>query len=79
MAGLTPDMARLGVDALNAGVLAYLNGGPLSPFLDRRSGPVWFRGYVSNPAPDACARLEEALQIWGRGGWSSATRRRTTA
>jgi hypothetical protein len=63
--GITPEMAKLGVDALNAGVLAYLNGGPQSPFLDRRDGPLWFRGYVQAPAPDVCSRLDEALQILG--------------
>jgi hypothetical protein len=29
--GITPEMARLGVDAINAGVLAYLNGGAPPP------------------------------------------------
>jgi len=63
--GLTPEMAKLGVDAVNAGVLAYLNGGPLSPFLDRGSGPLYFRGYINGPHPDTCSRLDQALQILG--------------
>jgi hypothetical protein len=63
--GLTPDMARHGIDAVNAGVLAYLDGESPSPFVDRRSGPMYFRGYVSDPASDACVRLDEALQFLG--------------
>ncbi len=63
--GITPEMATLGVDALNAGVLAYLNGGPLSPFLDRQNGPLWFRGYIQAPTPETCSRLDQALRILG--------------
>ena len=63
--GLTPEMAKLGVDALNAGVLGYLNGGPPSPFLDRRNGPLYFLGYLEAPTTDACSRLDEALQTLG--------------
>jgi hypothetical protein len=63
-AGITPELARLGVEALNAGVLAYLNGGPESPFTDR-DGPLWFRGYVRQSDPEACLRLDQALQVLG--------------
>jgi hypothetical protein len=63
--GLTPEMAKFGVDAVNAGVLGYLNGGPLSPFLDRWSGPLYFRGYLNDPASDACPRLDQALKTLG--------------
>jgi hypothetical protein len=63
--GLTPEMARHGVDALNAGILAYLNGGPEFPFLDRRNGPLYFRGYVQGFDPDTCPRLAQALQVLG--------------
>jgi len=59
--GITPEMARLGEDAMNAGVLAYLNGGPQSSFVGR-DGPLWFRGYAREAAPDACSLLGQALE-----------------
>lgn len=63
-AGITPEMATLGLDALNAGVLAYLNGGAESPVVGR-SGPLWLRDYVRASTPEVCAHLSEALKILG--------------
>jgi hypothetical protein len=64
-AGLTPEMAKLGLDAINAGMVAAVAGGPSFPFLDRRNGPVWFRGYISETGQEVCSRLDEALRSVG--------------
>jgi hypothetical protein len=63
-AGISPEMARLGLDALNAGVLAYLNGGPESAIVGR-DGPLWFRGDANASTTADCDLLSEALQILG--------------
>ncbi|HJN75482.1 MAG TPA: metallophosphoesterase [Myxococcota bacterium] len=51
--GVTPEYAKLGVDAIN-GLLA-------TPEVLGNSSPIWFRGYLQGPEPTACKTLELAL------------------
>ena len=51
--GITPEAAALGVEGING-----LLGQPdrLGP-----DSPIWYRGYLQDPEPEACKRLEAAL------------------
>ena len=49
--GVTPEFAAMGLDALNA----------LGPDQLGESSPIWYRGYLQDPEPEACKVLSEAL------------------
>ena len=53
--GITPVWAAKGVDAINATPWAALG----------EDSPIWYRGFILDPEPTACPRLEEALLALG--------------
>jgi len=58
--GVTPEMAELGIDALNAWAQAAV-AGQASPEVLGDAGPMWYRGYLQFGLTDACPALERAL------------------
>ncbi len=58
--GVSPDYARLGVEALNT-LLPRVVAGSLSPAALGDASPVWYRGYAQQPEHVACKELESAL------------------
>jgi hypothetical protein len=61
--GLRPDIAKLGIEAINTGVRNEMFGS--TRHFTASEGPLWFRGYVQAPEAEACPLLDEALQILG--------------
>lgn len=66
--GVTPEWAAKGLDAVNAEArqalrahLAEPAAAASSPVLGER-GPLWYRGFVQDPAPQACAALARSLR-----------------
>lgn len=66
--GVRASWARLGIDRINARAHDALRAGEreraraevLGP-----DGPLWFRGYLTDPEPIACPELEQALKALG--------------
>ncbi len=58
--GVSPQMAALGVDTLNATVRGAIDSDPRHPVLGE-TGPLWYRGFVQDSEAVACPRLAEAL------------------
>lgn len=58
--GVTPEYAAMGVDAINALAAAVVAGDAPESGLGPTS-PIWYRGYVQDPEPQACPRLAQAL------------------
>jgi len=61
--GITPKWAARGIDGINAAVRAALHGGP--PTVLGEDGPLWYRGFVVEPAQTACASLQRSLEALG--------------
>lgn len=59
--GVTPARAALGVEALNREVPRVLAG----TLVADPESPTWYRGYLQEPEPLACANLERALVALG--------------
>lgn len=57
--GVTEEFAKLGIDAINAQAREAMRSGG-GPVLGER-GPLWFRGYVTDPEATACPALDRAL------------------
>lgn len=62
--GVHPDHAGGGVDAINATARAAYDAPGKPPILGE-DGPLWYRGYVNDPEPQACPLLERALERLG--------------
>ncbi len=58
--GITPTMAELGLERMNAWVLAAMEGGA-DPAVLGRDGPLWFRGYLEGELTEVCPALSQAL------------------
>ena len=58
--GITPAMAELGIERLNAWVQAAVAGESSADVLGEH-GPLWYRGYLQDDMPTACASLTTAL------------------
>jgi hypothetical protein len=61
--GVHPDVAALGVAAINDAVRTGIDTSSKPPL--GNDGPLWFRGYVQAPEADACPALEKALKALG--------------
>lgn len=61
--GVTEEYAKLGVDAINDQARQAMRSGG-GPVLGER-GPLWFRGYVTDPEASACPALARALGALG--------------
>lgn len=62
--GITPSMARFGVDELNARTAAWLRGEADEPaFLRDQDGPIWHRGFSLDTDAAACETLGETLAL----------------
>lgn len=59
--GVRAQVAEQGIEAINRRVRSGLRGGPDAELLGP-DGPLWFRGYVTEPESSACAELGQALQ-----------------
>jgi hypothetical protein len=59
--GITPTMAKLGLDALNKGVHHEMFGS--SKQVTGGDGPLWYRGFVQEPESTACPLLEQSLTL----------------
>jgi hypothetical protein len=57
--GVHPAMAKEGLTALNAAVRHGIDASDDAPL--GSDGPLWYRGYVTEPEEVACPLLEEAL------------------
>jgi hypothetical protein len=66
-AGVLPDHARRGLDAINAETQRWLRGeGEISPdIIQGDDSPVWTRRYCQDPGPADCAVAEETLTLLG--------------
>ncbi len=62
--GVTPAMAELGLERLNAWVLEAV-AGTAGPEVLGEAGPLWFRGYLQGDVPEVCPALAEALLALG--------------
>lgn len=62
--GITPEVAALGLDTINARVHESLRTGRQDALLGSE-GPLWYRGYVQDPEDQACPRLARALESLG--------------
>jgi len=62
--GLRPQWAAMGVDAISNGVRSALLR-QSSPTILGEEGPLWYRGYLLEPEPLACAELSQALTALG--------------
>jgi len=58
-AGVHPEAAALGLEDLNQVIRAGIDAGKGPPL--GSDGPLWYRGYVQDPEPQACPLLAEAL------------------
>lgn len=61
--GVTPEVAALGLDGINATVRKGIDAQKEPPL--GSDGPLWFREYVLGPEPEACPRLATALEALG--------------
>jgi hypothetical protein len=63
--GITPEMAELGIDGINARARKHLFDppGPDGDAVHGPNGPTWYRGYVQDPEEKACPTLEKALDL----------------
>jgi hypothetical protein len=59
--GITPAMAELGLEQLNARVQAAV-AGQADPSVLGDEGPLWYRGYLQRGLTDSCPDLEQALR-----------------
>ncbi|MEN0060747.1 MAG: metallophosphoesterase [Myxococcota bacterium] len=60
--GVHPDFANRPLDETNAAIRAAIDAPAALPAaVLGEQGPLWYRGYVLDPEPQACARLAEAL------------------
>ncbi len=60
--GVHPDFATAPLDEINTATRTAIDEpSRLSPVLGER-GPLWYRGYLTDPEPAACRRLELALE-----------------
>jgi hypothetical protein len=62
--GVTPTMAELGLEPLNAWARAALQGAA-DPAVLGQDGPLWYRGYLQDDITVACPALERALLALG--------------
>lgn len=60
--GITPEVAALGLDAINQAARDFYLGRGLSPLLTVEFGPLWYRGYALDDSEPTCARLRTALR-----------------
>jgi len=61
--GVHPTFASMGVDGINDAWHAALRGGDAAVI--GNAGPLWYRGFVQDPEPAACALLAESLDKLG--------------
>lgn len=64
--GLEPEMASLGLDAINAGLSRYFaEGVPPEPRVLGEHGPLWSRELASDVTEGVCARAAQTMQALG--------------
>lgn len=64
--GLTPRYAEQGIDAINAEVSRWMSGlGPEPVSVRGDDCPIWSRHFSSETGAEACALLEESLELLG--------------
>jgi hypothetical protein len=64
--GVLPDHARAGLETINTSIQSWLRGERDAPEWSRGGdSPIWTRLYSSRPDEEACAVLDEALEILG--------------
>jgi len=61
--GVHPDVAALGVSAINDAVRHGIDASTEPPM--GTDGPLWYRGFVQDPEPRACPLLERSLVALG--------------
>ncbi len=61
--GVHPEVARLGVATINDAVRTGIDASSEPPL--GTDGPLWYRGYVEAPEPEACPLLAQALTSLG--------------
>lgn len=62
--GLEPEFAALGVDAINAGVAAWMRGeGPPPSAIQGEDTPIWSRDYSNDTDSADCATLARSLEL----------------